>query len=229
MHLIFCGLAILLLLAGCAPVDKATAMRSPPIASGTTYAPPSTPSPLPPTRAPALQISASIAPCLPVLVTVPTLPAVIPRTNELDETTGFHMTGVVQQIELPSYRLVVSGSVDHPLSLGYDELRCMPRVEAVTRITCSTFIDSASFAGVPLATILNLAGIQNSAQRIELVGADGYTARVPLEEALKVENYLAYEWQGKPLPILHGFPIRALFPSLAGAASVKWLVEIRVH
>jgi len=225
MRLLFWGLAILLLLAGCAPVDKAPAMPSPPIAFETALTTPFVPSPLPP----ALQITASTAPCLPAPVNVPTLPAVIPRTNELDETTGFHMTGEVQYIDLPSYRLVVSGLVDHPLSLKYDELRCMPRVTAVTRIECSTFIDSASFTGVPLAAILNLADIQIGAERIELVGADGYTARVPLEEALKAENYLAYEWQGKPLPILHGFPIRALFPSQAGAFSVKWLVEIRVQ
>lgn len=184
---------------------------------------------MPVNKAPVIEITASTASCLPAQITVPAPPAVIPRTNELDETTGFHMTGEVQYIDLASYRLVISGLVDHPLSLNYDELRCMPRVTAVTRIVCSTFTDSASFTGVPLAAILNPAGIQDGAERIELVGADGYTARVPLEEALKADNYLAYEWQGKPLPILHGFPIRALFPSLAGAFSVKWLVEIRVQ
>jgi DMSO/TMAO reductase YedYZ molybdopterin-dependent catalytic subunit len=38
----------------------------------------------------------------------------------------------------------------------------------------------------------------------------------------------AYELSGKPLPILHGFPLRAVFPSMQGNNWVKWLVEIQI-
>jgi DMSO/TMAO reductase YedYZ molybdopterin-dependent catalytic subunit len=41
-------------------------------------------------------------------------------------------------------------------------------------------------------------------------------------------NFLAYEWEGKALPRLHGFPVRAIFPSLEGNQWVKWVVKIEV-
>jgi sulfite oxidase len=52
---------------------------------------------------------------------------------------------------------------------------------------------------------------------------------VTLAEARSGYAFLANEWEGKALPVLHGFPVRAMFPGLAGAKSVKWLVAIRVN
>jgi sulfite oxidase len=46
---------------------------------------------------------------------------------------------------------------------------------------------------------------------------------------LNPENFLAYELEGKPLPVLHGFPLRAIFPTKDGNSWVKWLVEINVQ
>jgi DMSO/TMAO reductase YedYZ molybdopterin-dependent catalytic subunit len=43
------------------------------------------------------------------------------------------------------------------------------------------------------------------------------------------EAFLAYEWEQQPVPIIHGFPIRAAFPGLLGANWVKWLVKIEVY
>ena len=59
--------------------------------------------------------------------------------------------------------------------------------------------------------------------------ADGYSITLSLDEALKPENFLAYEWMGQPLPVLHGFPVRAVIPGRDGNAWVKWLLEIVVE
>ena len=161
---------------------------------------------------------------------VPTRPAKIPRTNELDVTTGLHMTGDVQQLDLATYRLKVSGKVDHPLSLTLDELRCLPKVTAAPALVCGDFFtDVATWSGAPIEEVLKLAGVQSGATSVVLDGADGYSTSVPLEEALKPQNFLAYEWEGQPVPILHGFPLRAVFPDLGGSAWVKWLVGIEVN
>ena len=60
-------------------------------------------------------------------VVVPTVPEVIPRSGGIDEATGRHMIGTVQVLDLESYRLTVSGRVDHPLSLSYDDLAACPK------------------------------------------------------------------------------------------------------
>ncbi|NPV87778.1 MAG: molybdopterin-dependent oxidoreductase [Anaerolineae bacterium] len=163
-------------------------------------------------------------------VVVPTLPALTPGYTDLDPSTGLHVTGGAPQVDLISYRLTISGKVQHPYQLAYDELRCMPKVSASPPLVCPGFFtDVAQWSGAPLAPILQRAGIAADAQRITLISADGYQASVPLNQALAAENFLAYEWEGEPLPILHGFPLRAVFPALDGNKWVKWLVEIRVE
>ena len=140
------------------------------------------------------------------------------------------MTGTPQDIDLASYRLKVTGRVDHPLSLTYDDLRCMPRIQTSDVLICpGYFEDEATWAGASLAHILDLASVQAGATRLTLVGADEYMAQVTLQQARAGNSYLAYEWEGKPIPILHGFPVRAVFPSLQGNTWVKWLVEIQVE
>jgi DMSO/TMAO reductase YedYZ molybdopterin-dependent catalytic subunit len=139
------------------------------------------------------------------------------------------MTGTPQEIDLASYRLKVTGKVDHPLSLTYDGLRCMARIQTSDILICpGYFEDEATWAGASLEYVLELAGVQDGATSISLLGVDGYSAFVTMQQARSGNNYLAYEWEGKPIPILHGFPVRAVFPALYGSKWVKWLVEIKV-
>jgi DMSO/TMAO reductase YedYZ molybdopterin-dependent catalytic subunit len=172
----------------------------------------------------------SLSPCVLEPVVVPTRPAETPGYTQLDPTTGLHMTGTAQQIDLESYRLEVTGKVDHPLSLTYDDLRCLPRVETAAILECpGFFVDEATWAGTPVQEVLALAGVQEEATDLNLISADGYSRRVPISEGLSETGFLAYEWEGEPLPILHGFPVRVVLPEASGGSWVKWLVAIEVN
>ena len=90
-------------------------------------------------------IPASIPPAVPGLVPHCQLPPVktpiaapIPGMAELDPTTGLHYTGngKVIKIDPKTYRLEITGVVDYPLKLTYDELRCMPKIEVKTTLVC---------------------------------------------------------------------------------------------
>lgn len=125
------------------------------------------------------------------------------------------MTGIAQQIDLASYRLKVSGMVDHPLSLTYDDLRCMPKVTNNPELICpGVFVDRATWTGVPIQYVLDLAGVQPEATELTLVSADGYEVRLPIDTASAEKNFLAYEVNGDLLPVLHGFPLRVVFPDM---------------
>lgn len=163
-------------------------------------------------------------------VAVPTLPAVIPGYTELDTTTGLHITGAYQELDLESYRLKITGKVDYPMELTYDQLRCMPKVTIEPVLICpGYFEDVAEWSGVRLRYLLDLAGAQDGAQEVIMVGGDGYEASVSMEQAMLWDNFVAYEWEGQPLPILHGFPARTVMPTMQGNKWVKWLLEIRVE
>jgi DMSO/TMAO reductase YedYZ molybdopterin-dependent catalytic subunit len=175
----------------------------------------------------------SVQVCSPRPITVPTPPAVIPGDSELDCSTGLHMTGTMQVVDFDSWRLKVSGAVKQPLELTYDTLRCLPKITARPELRCDgifeEFTDVATWSGVPIAEVLKLAQPLPEAQNVVLVSADGYKMNIDLPTALDPQNYLAYEWEGEPLPVLHGFPLRAIFPDKSGANWVKWIVEIRVN
>lgn len=160
---------------------------------------------------------------------LPDRPAEIPGPNELDPSTGLHMTGTPQYLAVRSYRLRVDGKVYRPLVLTYDELRRLPRLASRDPLVCSGYFeDYANWAGASLIAVLERAGVKPGAKSLELKSADGYSTFVNLSEARSGYAFLAYEWEGKALPELHGYPIRAVFPGAPGYNWVKWLIEIQV-
>jgi DMSO/TMAO reductase YedYZ molybdopterin-dependent catalytic subunit len=176
-----------------------------------------------------LPVATAGKPCNVPPVVVPT-PAKDPGYTRLDPSTGLHVTGKMQLIDLATYRLRVTGLVEHPLELTYDQIRCLPKVQASPVLICPGFFeDEAAWAGAPIADVLALAGVQDRAQQVEFVSADGYTTSLSLEKALDRANFLAYEWEGEPLPRLHGFPVRVVIPTAQGNQWTKWLVEIKVR
>ena len=165
---------------------------------------------------------------LPRLI-LPSRPAEIPKANELDPSTGLHMTGTPQFLRVATYRLRVTGKVSKRLNLSYDDLRRLPRLTSGDPLICrGYFEDYAHWAGASLIALLDRAGVKGNAKSLELLSADGYSTVINLNEARSGYAFLAYEWEGKALPELHGYPVRAVFPGTSGYNWVKWLVEIRV-
>jgi DMSO/TMAO reductase YedYZ molybdopterin-dependent catalytic subunit len=139
------------------------------------------------------------------------------------------MTGKPQEIDIESYRLRVTGLVDNPLELTYDQLRCLPKVETWAELRCPGFFtDEANWGGAPIAEVLAMAGLQEGGNKIRMTSADGYQRTQVIDERLMETGMLAYEWEGEPLPVLHGFPVRAVLPGVVGGKWVKWLIEIEV-
>jgi DMSO/TMAO reductase YedYZ molybdopterin-dependent catalytic subunit len=208
--------------------SQGQALATPPASPTLSLTPASAPVPEaePPQDTPAL-LKASACGLAPIVA--PTM-APDPGTNAVDPSTGLHVTGRAMAVDLAGYRLQVNGLVEHPLSLSLDELRCMPKVTAKLTLVCTgVFEDTATWSGVPLKYILDLAGLQSEAKAISMVAADRYESQVTIQDALKDGNFLAYELNGQILPGLHGFPLRAVIPSMPGSKWVKWLVEIRVE
>lgn len=182
-----------------------------------------------PTPSPTVLEPGAGSPCDLSPVVAPT-PAPDPGYTQLDGSTGLHVTGSMQLLELDTYRLRVTGKVEPLLELTYDEIRCLPKVEDTPTLTCpGFFVDEATWAGTPIAEVLALTTVQDGATTIKVISADGYTTLLPLEKAQDRANFLAYEWEGEPLPRLHGFPLRVVIPDAQGNQWTKWVVEMEVQ
>jgi len=100
---------------------------------------------------------------------------------------------------------------------------------------------NAEWAGVSLKDVLEKAGVKSSAVEVMFEGADHgpdetvgdppevtYERSLPIAKALHPDTLLAYEMNGVPLPVDHGYPLRLLVSGWYGMNSVKWLVGLHV-
>lgn len=89
-------------------------------------------------------------------------------------------------------------------------------------------MSNAVWRGLPLRDLLMSAGPRPGVAKVVLYGADGYTDTYPLEKALEPTTFVAYEMNGEPLPVRHGYPVRILTPGMFGEKSVKWVTRIEL-
>ena len=164
---------------------------------------------------------------LPPVVAPTTVP--YPGYTEIEPSTGLHVTAQAKEMNLAAYRLKVTGKVEHALSLTHEEVRCLPRTQAHVSLECpGFFVDEQTLAGTTLGSVLALAGPIQGAGQVIMRSGDDYRMGLTLAEAQDSQNFLAYEWEGQPLPRSHGFPLRAVIPARAGTSWVKWVTEIQV-
>ena len=152
------------------------------------------------------------------------------------------------RIDATTYRLRVEGdAVARPLELSYEDLLRLQSHSVIAYLECAgnwrSFYDKvlgqvasggqwgtggvscASWSGVSLGTVLDLAGVRDTARDVNIVGLDdgGFERPMSLAKAMDSDTLLAYSMNGETLPPDHGFPVRAVVPGWAGSNSVKWV------
>lgn len=136
------------------------------------------------------------------------------------------------QVDANRWKLEVSGQVDNPLSLTYDEIRALPSIEQYATLACISnevggdLIGTALWRGVQLKEMLSLAGLKQGVVDVVLRARDDYTDSIPLARAMAEGTLLVYEMNGEPLTSEHGFPVRLLVPGIYGMKNVKWITRI---
>src|SRR3989441_13083737 len=85
-------------------------------------------------------------------------------------------------------------------------------------------VSNAEWTGVPLAVLLERAGLEEDACEVVLEGADrgtpteppvpphpiAYARSLPREKAMRREVLVAYQMNGRDLTRDHGYPVRAI-------------------
>jgi len=156
-------------------------------------------------------------------------------------------------INLAEWVLRVNGLVAKELSLSFEDIRRLPKVEVADTLECSGNsrsllkdkasgnpwtiggVGNAIWGGIWLKDLLEAAGLQDNARHVGFEGFDKamgsagikFIRSIPVEKAM-ASTLLAYEMNGQPLPLKHGYPLRALALGWTGANCVKWLKNISV-
>ena len=127
------------------------------------------------------------------------------------------------------FRLKVSGEVEQPLDLDFAALSAVGITELAVDVHCVTgwSVLGARFKGVRLQDLAARAKPKASARHVIFEAAHGYTANVPIREALAPDVLVAFDLDGQALKPAHGAPVRAVVPNLYFWKSPKWLTGIR--
>lgn len=133
--------------------------------------------------------------------------------------------GGVPEFDPAKWDFKISGEVDSPLRLTWNEFRELPQSEVLSDFHCVTRWSRLDnhWKGVLFTDVLKLARPKPAAQFALLLAEEGYTANVPLADLTRPNVLFAFEHDGAPLPPEHGGPLRLVVPHLYGWKSVKWV------
>ena len=160
-----------------------------------------------------------------------------------------HHSGV-PNIDPEQHKLVIHGLVDRPLSFSMDALMRYPTVTRIQFLECAGnsgggfdanpqqapaglmhgLMSCSEWTGIPVAVLLEEAGIRREAAWVLAEGADAaaMSRSVPLSKML--DDAIIALWQnGERLRPENGYPMRLFLPGFEGNMSVKWLRRLKLN
>jgi DMSO/TMAO reductase YedYZ molybdopterin-dependent catalytic subunit len=133
--------------------------------------------------------------------------------------------GSVPRFDVSRWDFRVTGLVEHPLRLNWEEFNQLPRVERTSDFHCVTRWSRFDnhWTGVAMREILSRVEPLQEAKYVLVHAEQGYTANVPLADLDRDNVLLATHHDGEPLTPDHGYPLRLIVPHLYAWKSVKWV------
>ena len=143
----------------------------------------------------------------------------------------YSVTAGVPRRDAATYRLAVSGLVQHPTTLTLADLQALPQTRLVRDFQCVTGwrVPKVPWTGVALPDLLDHVGVQPGARALRFTSFDGaYTESLTLDQARRRDVLVALRMLGRPVSDAHGGPVRLYVAPMYGYKSCKWLGGIEV-
>jgi DMSO/TMAO reductase YedYZ molybdopterin-dependent catalytic subunit len=158
----------------------------------------------------------------------PEIAARVPPGQRLVKTWPVLHYGGIPKFDGATWDLEVSGLVESPFTLSYQELRALPYVTVDADMHCVTgwtTLDN-TWDGVSFRTILEMAKPKPDASWVIAHGANGYTSDLSLEAMDDDDVLLAWRNHGDDITPEHGWPLRLVVPKRYAWKSAKWLTGL---
>jgi DMSO/TMAO reductase YedYZ molybdopterin-dependent catalytic subunit len=136
--------------------------------------------------------------------------------------------GAQPNIDRKLWRLTIDGLVESPVTLAWQKFEALPQSESVSDIHCVTSWSRYDnrWRGVLVSDLLALVRPKPEAKFVLIQSYDTYTTNLPLAEFAVPDALLATHWEGEPLTVEHGGPLRVIVPQLYFWKSAKWIKRI---
>ncbi len=128
------------------------------------------------------------------------------------------------------WTMTVDGLVERPVTWTWREIHALPGSTYFGDIHCVTTWSKfdVTFAGVSVDTLLAAARPTDAASYVMAHSTTGYTTNLPLEDVTGGKAWVVWEYDGRPLPVEHGGPVRLLVPHLYFWKSAKWVTRLEL-
>ncbi len=133
--------------------------------------------------------------------------------------------GGVPKVDLATWTFSITGLVEQPVSLSYDEMMRLPRATVTSDVHCVTrwtMLDS-TWEGIPVREVMKLVRLKPEASHVIVQAEQGFTANLPLDHFLRDENMFVDKRNGETISREHGWPLRLFVPHLYFWKSAKWV------
>ena len=126
------------------------------------------------------------------------------------------------------WRLDIRGAVEFPTTWTWHDLMSAPQSHKVSDIHCVTSWSryDNNWDGVTTHDLMEAVQPRAEVTHVLLTSNDGYTTNMSLADFSSPEALLVHSWDGEPLPLDHGGPVRLVVPHLYFWKSAKWLRKI---
>jgi DMSO/TMAO reductase YedYZ molybdopterin-dependent catalytic subunit len=160
-------------------------------------------------------------------------PGTRPEYTPLEDHYRIDINTTPPAVDESQWSLKTSGLVEQPVSLTLDDLRRYEPMHQFITLACVSnpvggdLIGTIRWTGVSLQRLLPDLRLQPNATHLKIRSVDGFHEVVPLETIQSDERVmLTYAWDGVPLPMEHGFPLRIYLPDVYGMKQPKWIESI---
>jgi DMSO/TMAO reductase YedYZ molybdopterin-dependent catalytic subunit len=134
-----------------------------------------------------------------------------------------------QHIDVRNYTLEISGLVDSPKSLTYEQVLSHQRYSKAVTLYCVEGWDvKVLWDGVLVKDLLNDAKVRPEAKTAIFYAYDGYTTSFPISYLSDNDILMAYQMNNVTLPPERGFPFQLVAEDKWGYKWIKWITKIEL-
>ena len=163
-------------------------------------------------------------------------PGTRPEYTPLEEHYRIDINLQPPVIDGETWALRIGGLVRNPLTLTLAGLVSQyPRTSQFVTLSCISnpvggdLIGTTLWTGVSLQKILDKLQVEEGAKFLHLESVDGFHETVPLDLIRSDGRIMfAYAWDGRPLEVEHGFPLRIYIPDRYGMKQPKWITRAEI-
>ncbi len=138
--------------------------------------------------------------------------------------------GPTPRVPLDQWQFAIEQLGQEVASWSWEEFLQLPAQEFAADIHCVTKWSKLDthWQGVSVDVLLEQIALDPRVRYVTAFSYGGYTTNAPLPEVLNGQAFVAYSYEGKPLPPEHGGPARLVVPHLYFWKSAKWVRGLRL-